>query len=261
MHAVAHGHYAKKQLDCRSRIIRWSHAARFRLAVKLVGTDAGGRLLDYGCGDGTFLGFVADRFAACVGTDTDADQLGDCRVRFAAFPNVHFCLVDKLAASEHAHAYAVVTCMETLEHCLDPVVETVLADLGRLCAPGGTIVISVPIETGPVFFIKYLVRKLAALRGLSNYGYYEVYSFRDAWRMVFATERTSLARPAYGSPDSAYHSHYGFNWRRLRATVGRALVVNRTLFSPAGLLGGWCSSQVWFVCRPGTRSENSKLKT
>src|SRR5438552_10297315 len=129
MHAVAHGHYAKKQLGCRSTIIRWSHTARFRLAVKLVGTHAGARLLDYGCGDGTFLGFVADRFAACIGTDTAADQLDDCRVRFAAFPSVHFCLVDELLASEHARAYAVVTCMETLEHCTDPAVEKVLADL------------------------------------------------------------------------------------------------------------------------------------
>jgi SAM-dependent methyltransferase len=250
MRPLAHGHYAKKQLDCRSTIIRLSHTARFRLAVKLVGTDPAGRLLDYGCGDGTFLGLVADRFAACIGTDTAADQLDDCRVRFAAFPNVHFCLVTELAASEHAHAYAAVTCMETLEHCPDAVVEKVLADLGRLCAAGGTIVISVPIETGPVFFIKYVVRKLAALRGLSNYNYYESYSFRDAWRMVFATGRTSVTRPVYGSPDAPYHSHYGFNWRRLRATVGRSLVVERTRFSPAGFLGGWLSSQVWFVCKP-----------
>ena len=249
MHAVEHGHYAQKQLDCRSAIIRWTHTARFRLAVKLVGTHAAERLLDYGCGDGTFISFVAERFATCVGTDVAAEQLEDCRSRFASFPNVHFCLVGELAAPEHAHAYAVVTCMETLEHCLEPVVEHVLADLQRLCAPGGTIVISVPIETGPVFFLKYVVRKLAALRGIGDYGHYEEYPMRDAWRMAFANERTVVARPVYGEPDSRYHSHYGFNWRRLRAAVARSLVVERTLFSPAGWLGGWFSSQVWLICK------------
>jgi len=250
MQAVEPGHYAKKQLGCRSAIIRWSHSARFRLAMKLVGSDRAGKLLDYGCGDGTFLGMVADRFATCTGADVAPDQLDDCRRRFTAFPSVDFRLVSELTRTEHSHAYAVVTCMETLEHCLDQTVERVLADLERLCAPDGTIVISVPIETGPAFLIKHVVRSLAARRGLGDYAQYERYSLGDARRMAFATERTAMARPVYGGPDSPYHSHYGFNWRRLRTAIAQQLVVERIRFSPAGFLGGWFSSQVWFVCRP-----------
>ena len=255
MPAVEPGHYAQKQLGCRSTVIRWSHTARFRLAMALVGTHPGSRLLDYGCGDGTFLGFVTDRFALCVGADVDVAQVDDCRSRFAALRNLRFCLVRDLKGREHAQAYAVVTCMETLEHCLDPVVEQVLADLCRLCVPDGLIVISVPIETGPVFAIKYIVRKLAAWRGLGDYAQYETYSFRDAWLMTFATKRTGVPRPAYGSADAPYHSHYGFNWRRLRQKVSQTLVLERTLFSPMGWCGGWLSSQAWFVCRPRNIAE------
>jgi SAM-dependent methyltransferase len=250
MRAVAEGHYARKQLGCRSAIIRWSHSARFRLAAKLAGVHPADKLLDYGCGDGTFIGMVADNFATCVGADTAADQLEDCRDRFEDVRNVRFCLVTDLASAEHVGAYAVVTCMETLEHCLEPVVERVLADLQRLCAPDGLIVISVPIETGLVFWVKYVVRKLAAWRGLGHYDQYEAYSVRDALRMAFANDDTAVARPVYGPPDSPYHSHYGFNWRVLRRAVARRLDLERTLFTPAGWLGGMLSSQVWFVCKP-----------
>ena len=48
---VAHGHYAEKQLHCRSSVIAFSHRARFKKALELAGEDAQGRLLDYGSGD------------------------------------------------------------------------------------------------------------------------------------------------------------------------------------------------------------------
>ena len=248
--SIVQGHYARKQLASRSAIIRWTHGARFRKAVKLAGGTASDKLLDYGCGDGTFIGFVAGTFGACVGADIAPEQIDDCRARFQGIPNVSFCLVRDLALAEHARAYGVVTCMETLEHCTEESVQSVLADLNRLCASPGTVVISVPIETGPVFLIKYLVRKMAAWRGMSEYARYETYSMRDARRMLFATERTLVDRPAYGRSESRYHSHYGFNWRRLRGNIGRVLDVQKTQFSPIGLSGGWLSSQVWFVCRP-----------
>lgn len=65
--------------------------------------------------------------------------------------------------------------------------------------------------------LKYLVRKLAVWRRLNEYAGYETYSWRDAGRMLFATERTVLDRPAYGGPRSLYHSHYGFNMSGPRA--------------------------------------------
>ena len=98
--------------------------------------------------------------------------------------------------------------------------------------------------------LKYLLRKLAVWRRLNEYAGYETYSWRDAGRMLFATERTVLHRPAYGGPRSLYHSHYGFNMRRVRARVADVFGIERMLFTPVGLSRGWLSSQVWFVCRP-----------
>ena len=247
---VEPGHYHRKQIECRSRIIAWSHGSRFRLAEKLVGHEPNRKILDYGCGDGTFLERVANRFVSCVGADIEPIQIEDCKSRFKAISNIRFFTIPELSNPEHTNAYDVVTCMETLEHCVDPIVDKVLKDLKRLCAKNGKIFISVPIETGPVFCLKYVIRKIAAWRGLSDYAYYENYSPRNALRMLSATSRTELPRPVYGEPGREYHSHYGFNWRRLRLRVAQELTIERTCFSPLSILGGWVSSQAWFVCRP-----------
>ncbi|WP_439625427.1 class I SAM-dependent methyltransferase [Gemmata sp.] len=248
--ATKTGHYYEKQLNCKSSVIAWSHGARFQTARRLIGTGPVGQLLDYGCGDGTFLAMVADRVGTAVGADVAADQLRDCAERFADRPGVRFAHVRDLAAPEHAGAYDVVTCMETLEHCPTPVVEVVLADLGRLCKPGGRVVISVPVETGPPFLLKYAVRTAAAWRGLSDYRYYETYTPLNALKMLTAGKGTTLPRPVYGPPGAESLSHYGFNWRALRERVRHHLTLDATHFSPLGWLGGLASSQAWFVCRP-----------
>jgi SAM-dependent methyltransferase len=140
--------------------------------------------------------------------------------------------------------------METLEHCTAPTIEVVLRDLARLVSPGGRVIISVPIEIGPSFLFKWVIRKVAAWRGLSDYRYYESYSVPNALRMIFAGRSMVLDRPIHGGPEAPCHSHYGFNWRALRERVRNHFTIERTSFSPLGFLGGWISSQAWFVCRP-----------
>jgi SAM-dependent methyltransferase len=253
---VADGHYYRKLLGCKSGIIAWSHRSRFETGLRLI--ESPRTLLDYGCGDGTFLGMAADRIHAGCGADIAVEQIEDCRTRLRSFTNLRFCAIADLADPSHHHAYDVVTCMETLEHCTSPIAEVVLRDLCRLAAPAGRVIISVPIETGSTFLLKLAVRKAAAWRGLSDYRHYETYPLGDALRMICARRSTSVHRPVYGQPDSPSHSHYGFNWRALRERVSSHLVIDRTLFTPLGFSRGWASSQAWFVCRP--RIERSGIE-
>jgi SAM-dependent methyltransferase len=246
--AIADGYYYRKQLGCRSCVIAWSHRSRFNTGLRLIG-PAPGRLLDYGCGDGTFLALASGRVKAAWGADIAANQVAECQARLAGFANLRFCTVGALAGFALDGTFDVVTCMETLEHCTAPVVEVVLGDLARLVKPNGRVIISVPIEIGPTFLAKLVIRKLAAWRGLSDYRYYELYSISDALKMVFATKDTTVIRPVYGGPEGPSHPHYGFNWRALGERVRAHFAVDRTMYSPLGFLGGWVSSQVWFVCR------------
>jgi len=249
MDHVAEGHYYQSQIGSKNKVIAWSHQSRFDKALDLIG-DGTQKLLDYGCGDGTFLALAKDRFVDGHGVDVDGDQINGCRERLAEIPNLKFFTNQELSGSQHDNAYDVVTCMETLEHCTEPVVESVLADVARLCAPNGRVIISVPVEIGPSFLVKQSVRAIARRQGASSYQLHEKYPAPHALKMLLARRGTAIERPVYGEPPLTGHSHYGFNWRWLRGRVSHYLEVERTLFTPLGFLGGWVSSQAYFVCRP-----------
>lgn len=251
MDPVAEGHYYRTQIGSKSRIIAWSHQSRFDKALDLIG-DSTGKLLDYGCGDATFLALAEDRVAEAHGVDIDGNQIADCRSRFVSRPNLRFFVNDELAGPDQDGTYDVVTCMETLEHCTAPAVEAVLADVTRLCHVDGRVIISVPVEIGPSFLVKQSIRAIARRQGASSYQLDETYPLRDAMKMLFARHSTAIDRPVFSVPPLEGHSHYGFNWRQLRERASHYLTVERTDFTPLGFLGGWVSSQAYFICRRTT---------
>ncbi len=247
---VASGDYARKQLYCPSRVVAWSHGSRFRLAASLASTGAGGRLLDYGCGDGTFIALTHGIFAEAVGSDVDDTQLAECRRRLGTMAGVRFVHSADLAGMPAA--YDVVTCMEVLEHCVDAERRRVLDELRGLVAANGRIVISVPIEVGPALLGKQLFRAIAAWRGHGDYQHRERYSPREMLAAAFA--RPNLARAEYvvatPSGPMRYCGHKGFDWRILEREIEDRFAVERRLFTPLGAFGGaLANSQVWFVCR------------
>lgn len=247
------GAYARKQIYCDSRLVSWSHRSRFQLAARLVAPARGGRLIDYGCGDGTFIGMMHGQFQACVGADNDAAQLEDCRARLGAIENVRFITTGALDARD-AGAYDAVTCMEVLEHCVEAVRHDVIAELRRLVAPNGRVIVSVPIETGPSLVAKQVARRLAAWRNLGDYSHSERYTAGELARMAVAPGRAPIARTAYEAGEGAaryrYYGHKGFDWRVLERELADAFVVGERRFSPMPLMGRWLNSQTWMICFP-----------
>lgn len=245
--------YARKQIFCKDRFIAWSHRSRFELGRHLVSRFRGGTLLDYGCGDGTFLGLVADMFTKAVGADVGDQSLESCRRRFAERPELSFVRIDQLGP-EHDGQYDVVTCMEVLEHCIPESIDFALTTMRRLVSPRGRIIISVPIEIGPSLLLKETLRTVAAWRNLGDYKYKERYRPAELARMVFATAGTSIQRNRgpmndAGGPD-VFYGHKGFNWRTFRKELERSFEVEQPRFSPLPVFAGFLSSQVWFVCKP-----------
>jgi SAM-dependent methyltransferase len=244
------GHYARKQLHCPSAVVRWSHGSRFALAVDLVRARDPRRLLDYGCGDGTFIELAHGAAADIVGADMDRAQLEGCRGRLAHLGGVAFVHTSALAADGERARYDVITCMEVLEHCTDAERRRVLDELARLLAPGGRLIVSVPIEIGPALAGKQMFRALAAWRGHGDYDHRETYSPWEMLRAVLA--RPNLARAHYDidTPEGAreYCGHKGFDWRALERELRERFAVERRLFTPMRWLGPVLNSQAWFVC-------------
>jgi hypothetical protein len=141
--------------------------------------------------------------------------------------------------------------MEVLEHCTPEKLEGVLSDLSRLVATNGIVLISVPIEIGPSLIAKQLIRRIAAWRGLGDYRYLETYKPGELCTMFLANTNTSIPRPLYTAeePIGTFYGHKGFNWRALRVHLHQRFAVERVYFSPVAWLGGYLSSQVWFVCK------------
>ena len=248
------GHYARKQIFSRNAIVAWSHQRRFAVARELAAVAAGGVLLDYGCGDGTFVALSHDLFRETVGADIDVDQVRDCSTRLNGTAGVRFLPIDALRDPSHDARYDAVVCMEVLEHCPSDVQPEVLKDLDRMVRRDGVVVISVPIEIGPTLAVKQAVRATAAAAGLSEYADRERYRLSEFVRMALATDSTRIERPmtvaaAASGATVRFHGHKGFNWRALQRLIESVFVVERRRYSPLPITGPWLNSQVWFVCR------------
>jgi len=251
---IASGHYARKQIFSRNRLVAWSHGSRFETARRLVAPHAGARLLDYGCGDGTFLALVHDLFPDAVGVDADASQIAGCVQRFASLAGMTFATTQAIGGAEYDSRYGIIVCMEVLEHCPMDVQGSVIDDLARLCAPQGTVIVSVPIEIGPALAAKQAARALAAARGLSEYESRERYSAAELARMICAGPSTAIPREetCVDREDGTrmrFTGHKGFNWRALERLLDARFVILGRRSSPMPLLGTWLNSQVWFVLR------------
>lgn len=246
------GHYARKQLLSKDRLIAWSHRRRFETGLRLARPlAAGGRVLDYGCGDGTFLALLADGSPApaeAVGAEVGAELVEDCRRRHGAGEGRRFVHADELDAPGHDGAYQLVVCMEVLEHVVGP--ELLIGRLARLAAPGGRLLVSVPVETGLPLLFKQAARRVAGWRGIGDYPGTAPYTPGELLRGLFAGRRQHLARPVYETPAGRpFHDHKGFNWMFVRELLARHFEVERTLGSPVAWLPPHLGSQAWFLAR------------
>ena len=245
---LRHGDYARKQIYCPSRVVRWSHGSRFELARRLVAAAGGGRLLDYGCGDGTFVAMVHADFREAVGVDVDPGQIAECRSRLGHLPGVRFDLT-RDATTRDPGPWDVVTCMEVLEHCVEPERRRVLDALASLAGAAGLIVISVPIEVGPSLAGKQLFRAIAGLRGQGDYRHRERYSPIEIVQAIFGARVRRVAFEGRGAEGAyQYYGHKGFDYRDLAREIGERFTIRQRLFSPMPWLGAALNSQVWFVC-------------
>ena len=144
---------------------------------------------------------------------------------------MQFVDVTALGRAGEAGTYDAIFCMEVLEHVIDPL--PLLADFERLLAPGGTLVISVPIETGVPVLVKQLVRRVAGWRRIGDYPGTSGYTPLELVKSVFAASRQHVpVRCFREAMDGSFHDHKGFNWRVLRATVASRFDLVQTVTSP-----------------------------
>jgi 2-polyprenyl-3-methyl-5-hydroxy-6-metoxy-1,4-benzoquinol methylase len=247
--ALREGQFARKQAYCRSGLIAWSHRRRFEIALEIGRELAGKRVVDYGCGDGTFLAMLMEapkRPALAVGAEVSEELLAGCRRRFSDRPGLEFVHVRETESEAQAGRYDAVICMEVLEHIVD--MDPMLAKMDRLLAPGGKLIVSVPVEIGLPVIVKQTVRRIAGWRGIGDYPGTSPYTLGELARALFAGNALHITRPRHRDPDgSEFFDHKGFNWKWLRGKIGERFEVVSTSASPVPWLGPQLASQVWIT--------------
>jgi SAM-dependent methyltransferase len=129
------------------RIVPWApdaqviyeHYHRYLWTQPLV---AGCRVLDLGSGEGFGAALLADTAAAVTGVDVDPQAVAHSRANYQA-PNLRFREASATDLSAFADdAFDAVVAFEMIEHVAEH--ERVLAEVARVLAPGGFLVMSTP---------------------------------------------------------------------------------------------------------------------
>src|ERR1044072_8208613 len=151
---------------------------------------------------------------AAVGAELSEGLVEDCRRRLGGRAGLDFVVATELERPEHRGAYDLVVCVEVLEHGVDA--GAVVAPLARGVAPGGRLIVSVPVETGLPLLLKQAMRRVAGWRGIGDYPGTSPYTLGELWAGLFAGPPPHLARPVHTTPDGTrFHDHKGFNWMLL----------------------------------------------
>jgi SAM-dependent methyltransferase len=120
-----------------------SHSGRW--IAKRVDKDLGlrgKRILDFGCGYGDLLAHFFARGIAAEGFEVSEESAAATRARFAAQPLFRGVATSRGELADES--FDVVLLVEVIEHLLDDQVAPVLAEVHRLLAPGGRVVVTCP---------------------------------------------------------------------------------------------------------------------
>ena len=120
-------------------------AERYRRTLAALGELRGSRVLDFGCGDGALLGWIARRVGpdgAAAGYDPSSDALPLAAAMLKKH-DLSAQLYEDLAELADDQFDAVV-CAEVIEHVHD--VPELIRQIARLLVPGGRAVLTTPIR-------------------------------------------------------------------------------------------------------------------
>jgi SAM-dependent methyltransferase len=114
----------------------WRYRSFFSLNL-----NPGGKILEIGCGNGTFLRLAADRGYQVAGIDADPSAVKTAR-EINGILNTQSLSVEEFIADTHRSRVDVICLFDVLEHLERP--REIVQALGRLLAPGGHLVCTVP---------------------------------------------------------------------------------------------------------------------
>jgi len=138
------------------------------------------KVLDFGCGSGVMLPFLAERADHIVAVDVDLEPLRRVEKHIAFAKHIHFADTHR---DVEKGSLDLITALDVLEHVDD--LDTILAELASLLKPGGEIIISGPTEN--IFY--QVGRFLAGPTYSGHYHVRNIYDIENSVRKHFDVKR------------------------------------------------------------------------
>ena len=165
------------------------------------------KVLDVGCGGGLLAEGMAACGATVTGIDLAPDSIEVARLHLLeSGHNIHYQVIATEALAETAaHQFAVVTCLEVLEHVPDPA--QFIADCARLLEPGGDLILSTLNRNAKAFFgaivgAEYIIGLVP--RGTHDYERFIKPSELNRWARAAGLELIDVAGISYNPLDKSF---------------------------------------------------------
>lgn len=187
------------------------HRRRLQTIVNLISRTGGSSppsFADVGCSNGFITSMLRTRLTPVrtVGFDHVKEHLERGR---REHPEIEFRHIDLNRPLPDDHeTFDLVTCFETLEHVGN--LSQAIADLLAMTRPGGRLLITVPIESGPRGLIKFLVKT-----AIFRYSLKELPPKRNLFGSYLFTLATNRSLARFRDERDGWGTHFGFDWREV----------------------------------------------
>lgn len=163
---------------------------------------------DVGCSNGYVTAILRKHLAPArtVGFDHIEEHLARGR---REHPEIEFHTIDLDRPLPGGHeTFDLVTCFETLEHVGR--LEQAIANLLALTRPGGTLLITTPIESGMRGLVKFLIKV-----GVLRYSLDELPPQPHRFSRYLGALLTNRSIASFRDERDGWGTHFGFDWREV----------------------------------------------
>jgi SAM-dependent methyltransferase len=224
------GRYNKNTINSSNPFVRYAHRNRIERAIKYVIPRLElGKVLDYGCGTGVFVDAL-NRIKSNSAFGYEPYMEEGLKSGYCVYPNYQD--IVKFAP------FKTITLFEVIEHLNENELEEFLSRCNEIIEEGGGIVISAPIEIGPIVIAKEMYRFLILKR-------------KNRYKFVEFIKTALFGIPGekmQGISIKGLAGHKGFDFRNVIKFIRyKGWKVAILGYGPFPLLGWYGNSQVFFL--------------
>lgn len=228
--------YEDNTINSKNLLARFAHRSRYKLSLSMLKDKDNLNLLDFGCGDGTFLSNAFNNNASnkYIGYEPYMESIVKNQKNISIYSEWEE--VENFI--DQNGKFDIVTCFEVLEHFSEERQDKALNNISKIMSDNGSFIISVPIEKGlPV--IPKNIRRIA----LSYKGNEEIYTFRNIISSLLGIKPLSFSKIRTGND---YLSHMGFYFSDLEVIINKYFEIKTIRYSPFSFLPYHFNSQVFY---------------